>query len=265
MVGTKAIALGLICVVLSVGLIGALIIVNQKDADLQMKNEQIFELENEQLSLETQVSGLQDDVSVLESQNILLSNQKSVLEGQVSSLQANVSSLESEVGLLEDSKSLLESQVSSLQAEVTELEGEVVQSYSLGYDEGESDGYAFGFDEGYFEGVEYLTQTGYYLRDPTYAEVVAFVNADTTDENQYDINNYVCYDFTADFNANATQAGYRCGFVYIEFSDSAHAISCFNTTDMGIIYVEPQNDDFVSITVGQRYLGDVIVDAGIIW
>jgi hypothetical protein len=61
--------------------------------------------------------------------------------------------------------------------------------------------------------------------------------------------------------------GYRCGFVYIEFGDSAHAIACFNTTDSGLIYVEPQTDEIVTIAIGQQYphINQVIVDIGIIW
>jgi hypothetical protein len=49
------------------------------------------------------------------------------------------------------------------------------------------------------------------------------------------------------------KAGYRFGFVYTEFWDSAHAIACFDTTDNGLIYVEPQTDEIVSVSVGQPY------------
>ena len=147
---------------------------------------------------------------------------------------------------------------------MTDLENEAAQSYNVGYDEGESDGYQLGYDEGYIQGTEDVTQTGWYLRDPTYEEAIAFIDSDKTDENAY-TDDYVCYDFTAEFDDNAAIAGYRCGFVYIEFSDNAHAIACFNTTDNGIIYVEPQTDEIVTITIGQPYLGHIIVDLGIIW
>jgi len=236
MVNKKLIALGLICVVLSVGVIGAVMALNQKDNELQMKTDQISGLENEKLTLETQVS----------------------------SLQANVSSLQSEATSMNNEKTVLEMQVSSLQTEVMSFESEVIQSFDLGYAEGKSEGYQLGYDEGYLQGVEDLTESGWYLRDPTYSEAIAFINSDESDENEY-TDDYVCYDFTADFNDNAGQAGYRCGFVYIEFSDSAHAIACFNTTDNGLIYIEPQNDEIVTLTVGQAYLGYIIVDFGIIW
>jgi chaperonin cofactor prefoldin len=299
MVEKKLIALGLICVVLSVGVFGAVMVLNQKDIQMRIKTNQISGLENEKLTLETQVSTLQSEkltletqvstlqanvsslqsettslnnektalekqVSSLQTEVTTLENEKTTLETQVSTLQANVSSLQSEVVSLENLTLSLETQVSNLQSEVTSLESEVIQSFNLGYAEGESEGYQLGYDEGYLQGVEDLTESGYYLRDPTYDEANAFTNSDKTDENEY-IPNYVCYDFTADFNSNAFQMGYRCGFVYIEFSDSAHAIVCFNTTDRGLIYIEPQSDEIVTLTIGQPYLGHIIVDFGIIW
>jgi len=292
MVNKKLIALGLICVILSVGVIGAVIVLNQKGNELQMKTDQISGLENEKLTLETQVSILQANVSSLQLEATSLNNEKTVLEMQVSSLQTEATTLENENSMLEthvltlqtgkatletqvailqsETSSLnndvdaLESQVSSFQTEVVLLESEVIQSFDLGYVEGESEGYQLGYDEGYLQGAEDLTESGWYLMDPTYSEAIIFVNSDKTDENEY-TNDYVCYDFTADFSDNAFQAGYRCGFVYIEFSDSAHAIACFNTTDNGLIYIEQQNDEIVTLTVGQVYLGSIIVDFGIIW
>ncbi len=282
----------MICLVLAVGVVGSVMIVNQKDSELEMKTDQISGLENEQLTLETHVSSMQANVSSLQSEVVSLENDKVSLETQVSSLQTEATTLENENSMLETNVSslqtekasletqvanlqsetsslnndvdALESQVSSLQTEVVSLESEVIQSFDLGYVEGESEGYQFGYDEGYLQGVEDLTESGWYLMDPTYSEAITFINSDKSDENDY-TNDYVCYDFTADFNDNAFQAGYRCGFVYIEFSDSAHAIACFNTTDNGLIYIEPQNDEIVTLTVGHVYLGSIIVDFGIIW
>ena len=124
--------------------------------------------------------------------------------------------------------------------------------------------YYIGYDDGYAQGTDDFIQCSYCFTDPTYDEAIAFINSDETDENAY-TPDYVCYDFTADFISNADQVGYRVGFVYIEFANSAHAITCFNTTDVGLIYVEPQNDEIVDVGVGQIYLGHVIVKMGIIW
>jgi len=285
MVEKKLIALSLICVVLSIGVIEAVMMLNQKETEMQMKTNQISGLENENLTLETQVSTLQANISSLQSETTSLSNEKTALENQVSSLQteattlenekntletqvstlqANISSLQTEITSLNNEKTALENQVLSFQSEVTSLENEVVESFNLGYSEGEAEGYQVGYDEGYVQGVEDGPESGWYLRDPTYDEAIAFINSDKTDENDY-TQDYVCYDFTADFDSNAFQVGYRCGFVYIEFTDSAHSIACFNTTDSGLIYIEPQSDEIVDIAVGQIYLGDIIVKMGIIW
>ena len=299
MVEKKLIALGLMCVVLSVGFIVNVMLLNQKDNEMQFKTNQISELENEKLALETKnsnlqanvsslqanVSNLQSNISSLQSETTSLNNEKTALEtqvsnlqteastlenekntleAQVSNLQANVSSLQSEIVSIENLTTSLETQVSNLQSEVTSLENEVIQSFNLGYDEGETVGYQLGYEEGYIQGVEDGPGSGWYIRDPTYAEAIAFINSDKTDENEY-TSDYVCYDFTADFSSNSFQMGYRCGFVYIEFTDSAHAIACFNTTDNGLIYVEPQNDEIVDIAIGQTYLDETIIDLGIIW
>jgi len=274
----KVIALGLICVVLSVGVFGAVMMLNQRDIELQIKTDKISGLENEKLTLETQVSNLQSEkltletqvttlqanVSSLQTETTSLNNEKTALEEQLLSLQTEATTLENENNELESQVSTLQANVSSLQTEVASLESEVIQSFNLGYAEGESEGYELGYDEGYAQGVEDGPGSGWYIRDPSYDEAIAFVNSDRTDENEY-TPDYVCYDFTADFNSNAFQAGYRCGFVYIEFFGSAHAIACFNTTDSGLIYIEPQSDEIVDLTIGQLYLGHIIIDIDIIW
>jgi chaperonin cofactor prefoldin len=264
MVEKKLVALSLICVVLFVGFIGAVIMLNQKETEMQLKNNQISGLENEKLTLEAQVATLQFNISGLQSEIVSLKNEKIALENQVSDLQTEATELENEKSTLETQVSTLQANISGLQTEVASLENEVIENFNLGYAEGEAEGYQVGYDEGYAQGIEDLTQSGWYFTDPTYDEAVAFINSDKTNENDWGPD-YVCYDFTADFNGNAAQAGYRCGFVYIKFSDSAHAIACFNTTDSGLIYIEPQNDEIVDVAVGKSYLGDIVVKVGIIW
>jgi hypothetical protein len=287
MVSKTVVVLSLVCVVLAVGLVGTFVMLNQKDAELQIKTNQISELETEKLNLGSQVSILQTNVSTLQNGVDALEDEKSDLESQVLPLQTQVSTLQADVAVLEVDKSTLETQVSILQTnletsettvgllqiqveslgdekvsletqvtvlttEVANLESELIISYDEGY------------DAGYAQGTEDIIQTGYYSMDPTYNETVAFLESDDTDQNEYTLD-YVCYDFTADLIRNAAQLGYRCGFVYIEFSTSAHAIACFDTTDAGLIFIEPQNDEIVDIAVGEPYLGHTIVKMGIIW
>lgn len=275
----------LICIILVVGFIGVVMTLNKTETEMRAKAEHISEIENEKNKLETQISNLQtqntilnNQVSNMDEQIFSLQNEtdkleyeKGTLETQISSLQSERDSLEaqnesfqSEITSLDNEMVTLEAQISNLQNEVTDLKDAVVQSYNLGYFEGETDGYQLGYDEGYTQGTGDAEENGWYIRDPTYTEMIAFIDSDKTDENNY-TEDYVCYDFTADFNANAFQAGYRCGFVYIEFFDGAHAITCFKTTDRGLTYIEPQTDEIVTIAIGKLYKGHMIKDMGIIW
>jgi len=284
MAENKLISLGLICVLLSVGIIGAIIVLNQKNIEIVMINDQITGLEKDKLTLEAQALNMQDEKLILETQvtnlqtessqfvnevaalgaqvsNLQtgageLENENIMLETQVSKLQSNVSGLQSIIGSLENNAQSLETQISTFQTEIVVLETEMTESHNIGY------------SEGYLQGVEDSTTDGFYLRNPTYAEVIDFVNTDTTNEKDYS-ETYNCYSFTADFNENAFQKGYRCGFVYIEFSGSSHSIASFNTIDSGIIYIEPQTDGIVTLTVGQIYDDQaswgLITFFGIIW
>lgn len=135
-----------------------------------------------------------------------------------------------------------------------------------GYTKGLKDGNNTGYSAGYSKGLNDLSKYGYKIRDPTYAEAMNFVSKDTTNKNTYS-STYTCFNFCYDFEKNAFSAGYRCGLVYIEFSDdSAHGIVVFNTIDKGIIYIEPQDDSAVVVKVGINYssFGKIVYFA-VIW
>jgi hypothetical protein len=91
------------------------------------------------------------------------------------------------------------------------------------------------------------------LRDPTYLEALDFIESDQTDKNHYKEGKYTCVNFAVDFEANAFESGYNCGFVLVLFANKSHALNCFNTTDCGLIFVEPQEDKIVKVTLGQSY------------
>jgi hypothetical protein len=128
--------------------------------------------------------------------------------------------------------------------------------FSHGYAKGNLTGYELGYEvgynEGYQKGVLDGAGTGYTLRDPTFLELLSFLADDKTDRNPY-TPSYTCINFAADVKNNAFEAGYRCGFVYIKFKDSAHAVVCFNTTNRGLVFVEPQYDDIVTLKIGESY------------
>jgi hypothetical protein len=160
------------------------------------------------------------------------------------------------------------------------------EGYKVGYDEGEQDGYGqgylagfkygnlTGYESGYVQGVADGAGRGYTMRDPAYSEALRFMQLDQTDKHRY-MENYTCLNFAADFKGNALEAGYKCGLVYLKFPDGAHALVCFNTTDRGMVFIEPQFDVIMKVEVGIRYwvdngfqcsnYDDTIIDYLVIW
>jgi hypothetical protein len=119
------------------------------------------------------------------------------------------------------------------------------------------------------------------LHNPTFREVVDFLEEDRTDDNEYVEDEYVCSHFAADVNNNAEQQGIRCALVEVRFPDSGHAIVAFDTTDEGMVYFEAISDERVRPVIGERYwqciepasgyvyeepsFDDTILDIVVIW
>lgn len=108
--------------------------------------------------------------------------------------------------------------------------------------------------------------TVFTLIDPTYSQMKAFLSFDKTNENAY-TTEYTCVDFSKDVCNNAFADGYRCGFVYVKLDGPYdHAMICFNTTDHGLIFIEPQDDSEVDLYVGGYLNGYYeILALDIIW
>ena len=104
---------------------------------------------------------------------------------------------------------------------------------------------------------------GYVLRDPTYREVMEFLAEDDTSGKEYAEGRYTCIDFATAIKANAAEAEIRCAYVVIEYRGGAgHAIVAFDTTDRGLVFIEPQFDWEVEPEVGRRYYQCVKPPAG---
>ncbi len=123
-------------------------------------------------------------------------------------------------------------------------------------------------------------------RDPSYAELVAFLNTDKTDQFPYDVAGTgaapsftfgdprrlvdkafwtkvaeglasqatprICSDFAEMLHNNAEIHGFRAGYVGITLAGttSGHAIDVFNTTDKGLVYVDDTGGDPKTPTAG---------------
>jgi hypothetical protein len=80
--------------------------------------------------------------------------------------------------------------------------------------------------------------------DPTYAELLAFLEADQIDEYSYIVGPpkvaYICADFARDVHNNAEAAGIRAAWVGIDLEGQAegHALNAFQTTDRGLVFID---------------------------
>jgi hypothetical protein len=137
-------------------------------------------------------------------------------------------------------------------------EGTYTQAYSQGKDEG----YQAGYQSGLQAGAKTSPQgqqtpqnpNEYTLKNPTYQEMKTFLSQDPTNNNTYVEGQYVCVDFAAAVNNNAEAKDIRCAVVDIFYPDGyGHTIVAFDTTDRGLIYIEPQFDQEVKLTVGKSY------------
>lgn len=115
------------------------------------------------------------------------------------------------------------------------------------------------------------------LRNPTYMELQAFLGQDQTNNRRFVRGEYVCFDFAAALNNNAEASGIRAAYVRIRSREWAHAIAAFETVDKGLVFIEPQSDREVRLTVGEpypwlhagaipsMYSNEPIVEVQIIW
>ncbi len=98
-----------------------------------------------------------------------------------------------------------------------------------------------------------MTGHGYTITDPTYRQMQSFLSRDRTDSKQYVADEYECRHFAQDVCNKAEAEDIRCAYVSISFPSSGHAIVAFHTVDRGLVYVEPQTDDEMSLRVGIHY------------
>ena len=109
--------------------------------------------------------------------------------------------------------------------------------------------------------IKYLkNESRYYIHNPSSHEAYDFIENDTTNENEYDDNEYYCVHFARDVNNNAEEKGIICGYVEINMSGGIpHSIVAFNTLDKGVIFFEPQTDKRAYLEIGKDYWLDCFI------
>jgi len=93
------------------------------------------------------------------------------------------------------------------------------------------------------------------LKDPTWEELKSFLESDKTDELEYKPQEFDCTGFAITLRDNAWRWGFRCGFVEIDFSSGVgHNLNVFNTTDMGLVFVDTVKGDSIAyVQIGKPY------------
>ena len=86
-------------------------------------------------------------------------------------------------------------------------------------------------------------------KNVSFAELKSFILEDDTNEHKYAQGTRNCVDFAETLHNTAEEAGIRAAFVGINFVGKkiGHAINAFQTTDMGLVYVDctgPAAEDF---------------------
>lgn len=92
------------------------------------------------------------------------------------------------------------------------------------------------------------------ILNPTYDEVILFLDNDKTDRNEWVKDIYDCTQFSHDVMRNALNQGLYSCVVRIDYDDrTAHNIIAFNTSDHGLQYFEPQTDENVYMYPNMDY------------
>lgn len=105
-------------------------------------------------------------------------------------------------------------------------------------------------------------------RNPSWAELLAFLQSDTTDKWTYVPGKFTCGDFAERLHNNAEAAGIRAGLVAVQLKSSGagegivnHSLNMFETTDRGLVYIDTTSssqgfyaDKVVDVVVGKDYI-----------
>ena len=87
--------------------------------------------------------------------------------------------------------------------------------------------------------------------DPTWQQLEAFLVADSTDKEAYDLQTHPCGVFAEELQNNAEAAGIRAAWVGIEFVEGGdgHALDAFNTTDKGLVFIDCTGKNWQDSTI----------------
>ena len=92
----------------------------------------------------------------------------------------------------------------------------------------------------YSSHIQHDDLKNYDNRNPTYQEVIAFLNNDKTDLLPYVVGEFTCRDFAMNIYNNAKDIGLKCGRCSVMFKNESrgHGCNVWYTTDKGLIFTD---------------------------
>jgi hypothetical protein len=100
--------------------------------------------------------------------------------------------------------------------------------------------------------------------NPSFDELLLFISKDDTNTLPYIKDGpeaFVCSDFAETLHNNAEEAGIRAGWVSIDYADGSigHAINVFETTDMGLVFIDCTGE-LIKTWDGEQYIYESSID-----
>jgi hypothetical protein len=112
-----------------------------------------------------------------------------------------------------------------------------------------------------YDEVELRRSDGIFeMYNPTRQETISFIMADRTSSKRYDEETFNCVHYSVEVKNNAESNGIKCAYVALNLSgEHNHALVAFNTTDRGLLFIEPQSNEVVNLEVGKDYWAECVV------
>jgi hypothetical protein len=88
--------------------------------------------------------------------------------------------------------------------------------------------------------------------NPTYSELLNFLQSDITDQEYYGLN--LCGWFAQQIFNNAERNGINAAFVIVDFEQGVgHALNAFNTTDKGLVFIDCTGENIFNLKLIPLY------------
>ena len=209
------------------------------------------------------------DRNTLNTEKATLVSEKANLEDNVANLNITIEEVKSDLDAANNNITSLEGSLDRFNSDYDEISNEFTELKTF------YDGIFKGEKPPYYkpqnELMNIVDNTS--AKDPTWQQLVNFLDTDLTDSRKYVLGEYVCTGFTEDLHNNAETLGIRSAVVWVSFEDSEinHTLNAFNTVDRGLVFIDNTGvsgstnrpwDRVAYLRIGELY-GAITIDAAI--